>query len=91
MSFVYNRISLRIVTPSSNVVKSHYLKVMNLLIIYSVLVRVRFVLLYYCIAYCIVVEYWSTTVVLVVVFHYCTIRFTALASLIELTAFIVKG
>ena len=60
MSFVYNRISLRIVTPSSNAVKGHYLKVMNLLIIYSVLVRVRFVLLYYCIAYCIVVvlEYY---------------------------------
>ena len=36
MSFVNNRISLRIVTPSSNAVKGHYLKVMNLLIMYSV-------------------------------------------------------
>ena len=61
MSFVNNRISLRIVTPSSNAVKGHYLKVMNLLIMYCALVRVRFALLYYCIAYCIVVEYWSTT------------------------------
>ena len=48
MSFVYNRISLHIVTPSSDAVKGHYLKVMNLLIMYSVLVRVRFVLRYSC-------------------------------------------
>ena len=39
MSFVNNRISLRIVTPSSNVVKGHYLKVMNLLIMYSIFVQ----------------------------------------------------
>ena len=84
MSFVNNRISLRIVTPSSNAVKGHYLKVMNLLIMYSVFSTstIGTIVLLYCLLYCCSTGVLLYTVVLVVVFHYCTIRFTATHAII---------